>query len=321
MKPKQWYALAAASCLIPGLLALPAQASPLSPTDEALSDIGTNVTSANVTLNEAPDGTFTAQIDDVLVEVEDDAVILNDESRDAPTVTVEIQHAEPAEPADLSSLGGVTLVGDGDASTTILPKEDGSLQMATVIESVDAPSTYAYRVEGSLGSHLVLEEDGSINLVSPSGEWEAGILPPWATDALGNAVPTHYTVDGNEITQHVDFDETSNFPIVADPWMGLALVNKINWHNSLWKWSPTLRVYPTKWARTTGPAARGAMWKETVAKAPRHKTAKADTASMKNQLYCHFDFVRIRSPRKEYWGLDSKLPNRGYTGFVKKGCN
>ncbi|MDR0614720.1 MAG: hypothetical protein LBF82_01985 [Lactobacillales bacterium] len=41
--------------------------------------------------------------------------------------------------------------------------------------------------------------------------------PAWAKDANGDTASTSYIVDGNQLTQHIDFDEHSVFPIVADP--------------------------------------------------------------------------------------------------------
>lgn len=43
------------------------------------------------------------------------------------------------------------------------------------------------------------------------------IAPAWAKDANGIDVETRYSLNGNTITQVVEFDEHSAFPIVADP--------------------------------------------------------------------------------------------------------
>lgn len=45
----------------------------------------------------------------------------------------------------------------------------------------------------------------------------AFIYPAWAKDADGNDIDTKYEVKGNRIIQTVKFDESSSFPIVADP--------------------------------------------------------------------------------------------------------
>jgi hypothetical protein len=43
------------------------------------------------------------------------------------------------------------------------------------------------------------------------------ISPAWARDAKGNKVNTYFTTNGNQLIQHIDFDQNSIFPIVADP--------------------------------------------------------------------------------------------------------
>ena len=45
----------------------------------------------------------------------------------------------------------------------------------------------------------------------------AAFEAPWAVDADGNDVPTHFEVDGNTLTQIVETDETTAYPVVADP--------------------------------------------------------------------------------------------------------
>ncbi|MDU0348934.1 DUF2599 domain-containing protein [Actinomyces sp. MRS3W] len=45
------------------------------------------------------------------------------------------------------------------------------------------------------------------------------------------------------------------------------------------------------------------------------------TSSMRNQFYCHYDFVRIRYFRKESWNLDTRIPDKSYFGFIASGCN
>lgn len=45
----------------------------------------------------------------------------------------------------------------------------------------------------------------------------AVIAAPWAVDANGAAVGTSYELDGQTLTQVLDIDETTAFPVVADP--------------------------------------------------------------------------------------------------------
>lgn len=45
----------------------------------------------------------------------------------------------------------------------------------------------------------------------------ATISAPWAVDAQGKPVPTHYELQGNKLTQVVDATKDTTFPVTADP--------------------------------------------------------------------------------------------------------
>ncbi|MDR1522034.1 MAG: hypothetical protein LBS28_04200 [Streptococcaceae bacterium] len=57
------------------------------------------------------------------------------------------------------------------------------------------------------------------------------ISPVWTRDAKGDKVNTFFTVNGNQLIQHIDFDQNSIFPIVADPdWERVAkCVGSLAW--------------------------------------------------------------------------------------------
>jgi hypothetical protein len=40
---------------------------------------------------------------------------------------------------------------------------------------------------------------------------------PWARDASGHAVVTHYSLDGGDLVQRIRFSNDTVFPVVADP--------------------------------------------------------------------------------------------------------
>lgn len=72
----------------------------------------------------------------------------------------------------------------------------------------DSEAGYVYIVN----EDNVIEEDGR-ETVDVMGV----IAPAWAKDANGNNVNTSYIINGNTLTQSIEFDENSAFPIVADP--------------------------------------------------------------------------------------------------------
>lgn len=259
-----------------------------------------------------------------------DVALVDQESGDAVEIGLPIE--VPVDSTDVAGDGTVVYsASDSEASEreavdlAAQVVDDGSVRISTVISGPDAPHEFTYPLALPEGTKLTVLEDGSIIGVDGGGDFVVGVQAPWAKDASGADVRTSYHIEGHSIIQTVDVIEDADYPVVADPYFGKKLIAYTAWAKYLWKWSPTLRVYPTSFGRNAywgaPPAARWAAWKELLDKAPRKGWPNPNTSSMKNQFYCHFDLVRFKEPNKAYWGLDSKIPNRGYTGFVRKGCN
>jgi hypothetical protein len=69
------------------------------------------------------------------------------------------------------------------------------------------------------GAHPMLQDDGSIDFIDASGHsLGKGFKAPTAKDANGNPLPTSFKVDGDQVIQHIDFNASTAFPIVADHW-------------------------------------------------------------------------------------------------------
>lgn len=324
MKPLARVSCFAVATLLASFLAIPlSHAEEVDTTGSALATVGEMVTEQNFAVAKAG-SSFVADSDESSVLIAADPVkpVVLEDTATAMKFEVELPNADQASEGVRSELGGVTYDNLDESTTTVLPKTDGSLQIATVIESSDAPNEYKYTVTSESGGNMVLEQDGSVSILDENGEWQGGVARPWAKDAHGNDIPTEYRIDGDNLIQYVSFDKETAFPVVADPWLGFNLISKTSWAKNLWKYSPTLKVYPTSFGRYhAGAAARWAAWSETLSKTARKGWPNPETTSMKNQFLCHFDLVRLRAPNKEYWGLDSKIPNRGYWGHVKKNCN
>ncbi|MFE7843671.1 DUF2599 domain-containing protein [Microbacterium sp. NPDC057407] len=251
-----------------------------------------------------------------------DGITLDSGAAGGGVVGLGLPNAESAATATKEG-NGVVSYDNGDGSTTVpVVKEDGSVQVATTIDGPDAPTRYDYPLTLPDGATAELDpETGAVSFIGTDGAWLGGVAPAWANDADGTAIPTRYELAGTTLTQIVDHGTGVDYPVVADPWLGFALIEKAVWARNLWQYSPTLKVYPTWWGRYGPIGARWAAWSETLSKTPRSGWPNPNTASMSGQFYCHYDIVRLRAPNKEYWGLDSKLPNRGYAGFVANSCN
>jgi hypothetical protein len=109
-----------------------------------------------------------------------------------------------------------------------------SARAVVVIPDEEAPSSYDFAIEVPPGVAAEPRADGGINLVAPGPEEAqtddvevemviAQIEPAWAVDANGVSIPTSYHLNGSTLTQSIDFDAVTAFPVVADPevkWMG-----------------------------------------------------------------------------------------------------
>lgn len=221
--------------------------------------------------------------------------------------------AAEADDAEILRKGVVAFDNQNGSTTVPIIKSDGSIQITTVIELADSPTSYTYDLRLQEGARLVEEEDGGVVMIAPDGSFIGGIAAPWATAADGKSVPTEYTIDGHSLTQTVHHSPASTaYPVVADPWLFIDLIERTSWNGN------TLRVYPTFHGRTTGVASRWAGWDEVLNKTPGNRE---NTPSMRDQYYCHVDFVRIRAPRKESWNLDLNRPHISYPDLIAKQCN
>lgn len=142
---------------------------------------------------------------------------------------------------DLDSGSEVTITPTGDGSSWA--REDSGAALSTgpvdyiaqpdatgvaimgVLDRASVP-VLSFDLEVSDGLTLMLDqEDGSIDIVGPDGVALGAIESPWALDAAGRAVPTHYTLARRRLTQHVDLAAATAFPVVADPKVTWGLIS------------------------------------------------------------------------------------------------
>jgi hypothetical protein len=110
-----------------------------------------------------------------------------------------------------------TVVYGGKSVDVALQATDDGIRAQTVIADASAPTEYTYTFEGLTP---VLQADGSAVLQASSKDGvviEAGTVDvPWALDANGDAVATHYRVQGDALVQVVEHQGAA-YPVVADP--------------------------------------------------------------------------------------------------------
>lgn len=112
------------------------------------------------------------------------------------------------------------------------------------IDSADAPERFDFPIGGDVAA-LRPTGDGGVEALNAEGELIATAPAPWATDANGVAVQTHYEINGTTLTQVVEH-RGGNFAygIVADPW----------WNPFSWNWGK-IGSYMAKGAKMTAKVA------------------------------------------------------------------
>ncbi|MFJ8896821.1 hypothetical protein ACIRCZ_19720 [Leifsonia sp. NPDC102414] len=112
---------------------------------------------------------------------------------------------------------GVVSYDNGNGSTTLpVVRTDGSVQIDNVIENAAAPTRYEYPLTSSAGQTARVSPDGSVYVGGAAGTTSFYFAPPWAKDAAGATVPTHYELDGGVLVQVVNPTSSTSFPVVTN---------------------------------------------------------------------------------------------------------
>ncbi|WP_369963054.1 hypothetical protein [Leifsonia sp. EB34] len=135
----------------------------------------------------------------------------------APALTIGLPFGDKASDATESQVPGVVVYDNHNGSSTVPVIRDSGVQINTVIDNANAPKRYAYPMDLAGGQSLQLNPDGSVIAAGADGTLSAFVAAPWAKDAKGNPVPTHYEVEGDTLVQVIDFTEATAFPVVTDP--------------------------------------------------------------------------------------------------------
>jgi hypothetical protein len=231
-------------------------------------------------------------VDDIVNDVE----VVIPKSAKSP---IRIGSAEITLPISAESLGetlrpGVVEFGGTTVDTAVITKDDGSVQITTVIADSASPESFSYGIELPPDATWSEMENGALLAADATGALITGVAPAWAMDAKGQSVPTRYVLDGARLTQIVDHrDGAFTYPIVADPWLGAAIFKQTEWHPSGPKAVAILSDWGTAiqtgsgfgiggWA--AGQAIlKGAGWDELRSKVP----AVNNKATYRQQYDCH----------------------------------
>ncbi|HET9412373.1 MAG TPA: hypothetical protein VFO38_06080 [Candidatus Saccharimonadales bacterium] len=146
-----------------------------------------------------------------------------------PTLTVDLPNADNAANATRLPDGTVVYPSNDGSANAVIAAEGDSAQMITTIANNGAPTHYEYGLKVAGGSNVVLMESGGALVNDTNGNTLRAVPAPWARDAKGATVPSHYATNNGALTLVVDHTSGNYaYPIVADPiWIPAYLVWRI----------------------------------------------------------------------------------------------
>lgn len=113
---------------------------------------------------------------------------------------------------------GTSLFEGTDKDTAVaVQATEGGVRSLVHINSARASERFEFTVGGDVAS-LRLTPEGGAEALDAQGRTIAIASTPWAIDAKGTAVPTHYEINGTTLIQVVEHrGEGYTYDIVADP--------------------------------------------------------------------------------------------------------
>ncbi len=272
---------------------------------------------ANISTDEFGDVAIDTSIRGVRIGVPTDAGAGISLEGDAGLINLGLPYADDASAAEAAQ-PGIVVYDNGNGSATVpVVREDGSIQVNTVIASPEAPTRYAYELD--LPEGTTIETAGGTLLFVNKGKLVAGLAPAWAQDAAGRDVPTRYEIDGTTVTQVVDHNGRYAYPVVADPWLGFNLFGSIKVSSYQSKPKVDLDLSAWGWAVYSGAAQGGGLvgvaagqailnssgWSEAWGKGGTVRSA-LDKPSQRQQFECH----ALGALFAGQWNLEKFRPNR-----------
>ncbi len=237
-------------------------------------------------------------------------------------ISVELPFAEHMEEGTQAADGSVLYSSSGDTDFVVQVFGDASVAIHSVIGSPRAPHSIPYDFSLPSAAELKLLSDGAVLVSDSRGDFLALVAKPWATDAAGRKLETRYEIAGHTLVQIVEPGHNPSYPIVADPYLGIALIDNVirNYHTGQ---GYRYYVAPSVFARAIQPASVAGL----TARTPAWNEAKGyysqmNTASIRDQFYCHWDYKASGlTIVKSTWNLEAWRPHTTYRKLLNAKCN
>jgi hypothetical protein len=148
----------------------------------------------------------------------------------------------PAEGVGVDTPNGTVFDGAAQDTAVVTQATDDGARALVYIADAHAPQRYRFPIDGARS--LLVTADGGVAVINadPSRS-DAEIAPPWAVDANGTPVPTHYEIDGSTLIQVVEHRSRDYaYGITADPHWGWVHIHRVWTHAQAVSWYRTLRA-------------------------------------------------------------------------------
>ncbi|KFF30618.1 hypothetical protein [Bifidobacterium bombi] len=172
-----------------------------------------------VGIDTAADINFTSSSDEIVATSKDASIKLEKEGNSAQVTSQSgdtlVLPEEASGNVGVSDGTGV-VAGKNMTDFAVNLSEEGNTRVTSVLNSKEAPERLDYTFADA--SYLTIEENGSVTIYDKDNQISGGVETPWAVDAQGKSVPTHYEVNGNVLTQVIEHNANDYaYPVTADP--------------------------------------------------------------------------------------------------------
>lgn len=244
----------------------------------------------------------------VMPEDASEPLSLSSDDESGPTIDIEL----PA--VGESTTAGDSTIYEGeqaDTSVVVQPLANG-LRAFIHIDNAQAAEVFDFPLSGDV-AELQLNDDGGFSAYTANGELIAIGDAPWARDANGAEVPTHYEINGTTLTQVVDHHGGDwAYGITADP--------------SFWWWTANIAKCTAGIASFAGPFAvsKIAKMKSVISKSAKLKKVVSNAGGLTKVLGKLANFVKKKGhvsakDRKVIKDL-MKYGGAGLFGLVSGSC-
>ncbi|MBC1921992.1 DUF2599 domain-containing protein [Listeria grayi] len=203
---------------------------------------------------------------------------------------------------------------------------EGGARQVIILKNGNARKKYDFTYDLEDGGYLdfaKLEDgtkDGSVIIYNKEKEPIGVIGIPWARDNNGMPVKTYYEINGTTLSQIIETNEVTSYPVIADP-------TTYGWYFKSGKWivrggkrslslKPSLGLRVSVGTGIASIAIAQASWKNVKSNFKSSKYWKNER-SIYNQYICHFYFASFKSE----FNLEPYRKTVSLAKTIAKKCN